>query len=217
MNEIKRDYYKVLLVSQSGKGKSYSMRNMNPNTTGFINVEKKPLPFKNTFKYHYTPNTYLDVFNTLVEYGKNPEIDCIVIDSISAYFDMVLAVSKTNYKGYDVWNNYNSEIAKLIDMIKRVPKEVFVTAHYEMLNVEGSPEKRVKVKGKELEGVIEKDFTIVLYGDMKTIDDKRDYHFHLSLDGASAKCPPDIFGDEVQKIPNDSKFILDKILKFTKN
>ena len=46
-----RDYYKVLLVSLSGKGKTYSSRNLNPETTGFINMENKPLPFKNTFKH----------------------------------------------------------------------------------------------------------------------------------------------------------------------
>ena len=48
-----RDYYKVLLVSQSGKGKTYSFRNMNPDTTGFVNVENKPLPFKNNFKFNF--------------------------------------------------------------------------------------------------------------------------------------------------------------------
>ena len=49
---MSRDYYKVLLVSQSGKGKTYSAKNLNPETTGFINVENKPLSFKNSFKYH---------------------------------------------------------------------------------------------------------------------------------------------------------------------
>lgn len=42
---------------------------------------------------------------------------------------------------------YNEEIGKFNMLVKRINKEVFVTAHYEILNVEGEPEKRVKVKG----------------------------------------------------------------------
>lgn len=43
-----RDYYKTLVVGASGRGKTYMFRDLDPNTTGFINVEDKPLPFKNT-------------------------------------------------------------------------------------------------------------------------------------------------------------------------
>ena len=43
---------------------------------------------------------------------------------------------------------YNEEIGKFNMLIKRIQKEVFVTAHYEILNLEGDAEKRVKVKGE---------------------------------------------------------------------
>jgi hypothetical protein len=70
---------------------------------------------------------------------------------------------------------------------------------------------------KELEGVIEKDFTIVLYGSKKFNEKgKPEYSFKLVEDGASAKCPPDIFGEDVVSIPNDCKIILDKIEEFKK-
>lgn len=65
--------------------------------------------------------------------------------------------------------------------------------------------------------ICEKEFTIVMYGDKK-FNDKGipDYTYSLVGEGTSAKCPPDIFGAEVQSIPNDNKLILDKILEFVK-
>jgi hypothetical protein len=212
---VSRDYYKVLLVGQSGGGKTYSFRNMNPKTTGFINVENKPLPFKNSFKYHKRCDTYVDVLNTLKEYAQNPEIDSVVVDSFSAYVDLLLAEARKVKKGFDVWNMYAEEIGRFNTYIKKVNKEVFVTAHYEILNIEGAPEKRVKIKGKEWEGTIEKDYTVVLYADMKFNDKGRpDYFYNLVQEGTSAKCPPDLFGENITRIPNDCQGIFEAVNKF---
>jgi hypothetical protein len=142
-------YYKVLLVAASGSGKTYSAQNLNRETTGFLNVENKPLPFKGDFKYHVVPKSITEINNTLIEWAKTPEITSIYIDSISAIFDMVLLDSRARFKGFDVWNNYAETIQKLIDLIKRVPKEVFMSAHYEVLGIEGNMEKRVKVQGED--------------------------------------------------------------------
>lgn len=213
---MSKDYYKTLLVSQSGCGKTMSARNLSRETTGFVNTENKPLPFKGQFKYHERPKTLGETTAILIEYAKNPEINVIFLDSLSAVFEMVLLDARKRYKGFDVWNNYNTEIQTFIDLIKRIPKEIFITAHYEIIGIEGNQEKRVKVKGKELEGVIERDFTIVLFADKK-FNDKGlpDYYFNLVQEGTSAKCPPDIFGEDVLKISNDCQLIVENINKFT--
>ena len=52
-------------------------------------------------------------------------------------------------KGFDIWSGYNEEIARFNEYVKKINKEMFVTAHYEILNVEGAPEKRVKVSAKQ--------------------------------------------------------------------
>lgn len=214
-----RDYYKVLLVSLSGKGKTYSFRNMDKDKTGFINVENKPLPFKGNFKYHGKPIAQGGVFAALKAYSDNPEINCIVIDSLSAVLDMFLAEAKATKKGFDVYNYYNELISKFLSEVKKVEKEVFLTAHYEWIQDEGgAKERRTKTQGKTWEGWIEKEFAIVLYVD-RTLDPntkKVDAWFDLALDSSSSKCPPDIFGEDVFKIPNDSKLVLDKILEFVK-
>lgn len=214
---MNRDYYKVLLVGTSGKGKTYSFRNMDQNTTGFINVENKPLPFKNQFKYHKRPSTSNEVLEAIKDYAQNTEITAIVVDSFSAYMDLVLTEARNTKKGFDVWNMYAEYITKFNSYVKKCEKEVYITAHYEILGVEGNMEKRVKVKGKEFEGVVEKDYTIVLYADNKFDDKgKPDYYYQLTGEGISAKCPPDIFGSEVSKVSNDVKMIDDKIKEFVK-
>ena len=149
---MERDYYKALLIGASGSGKTYSFRNMDPETTGFINVEDKPLPFKNKFKYHKRATTLKEVAETLKSYSENPEIKVIVFDSFSAYIDLLLAYCRDSFKNFDIWNNYNEEVGKLLRFIKAIKKEVFMTAHYEILGIEGAQEKRVKIKGKEWEG-----------------------------------------------------------------
>jgi hypothetical protein len=46
----------VLVIGQSGSGKSTSLRNLDPSSTFIINVLDKPLPFRG-FKKSYTPVT----------------------------------------------------------------------------------------------------------------------------------------------------------------
>lgn len=216
---MNRDFYKVLLVSQSGKGKTYSFRNMNRERTGFINTENKPLPFKGAFKHHSRPLSTSATKLALKEMAVNPEIDCIVLDSLSAYFDMLLLEARSNKKGFEIWNTYNEGIGKLFNFIKSIEKEVFITAHYEWIQDEGGArERRIKTKGKEWEGVLEKEFTIVLYADrnINQTTKKVEAWFDMALENASSKCPPDIFGEDIHQIPNDSKMIFDKILEFVK-
>lgn len=209
-----RDFHKVMLVGAAGRGKTYSFRNMDEQVTGFLNIEDKPLPFKKRFQFHARPVNVASVFKALEDYALNPLIEVIVIDSFSAFCELLLAQARKEKKGFDIWNLYNEEIGRFLTLIKRIKKEVFVTAHYEMLNIEGDAEKRIKVKGKEWEGLIEKEFTVVLYADNTVSDDKFDYFFRLRGEGISAKCPPDIFGENVTKVKNDCYQIYKAILEF---
>jgi hypothetical protein len=220
--EQKRDYYHTLIVGSSGRGKTYSLRNLNRKTTGFINAEAKALPFKPKFdneirveKVHGQPEPHVQVLNAIKTFALNPAITTVVLDSFSAYADMVLAHCRATQKGFEIWNFYNAQIGLLMEFIKKTKKEVFVTAHYEVLNIEMSMEKRVKCKGKEWEGLIEKEFTCVVYADMKKEPNKKpEYYFTFSAPDTSAKMPPGIFGEGVFTIPNDVHLLDTAIKKF---
>lgn len=215
--EEKRDFCKILIVGASGKGKTYGFRNMNDSSTGFINVENKPLPFKKPFKYHARPKTYAGFLKALEDYIANSEIDCIVIDSFSAAIDMLLEEMRVKFKGYDIWSNYNKHVGELFKSIKTASKEVIITAHYELLNIESDSEKRVKIKGKEFEGMVEKEFTIVLYADSKFKNDKPVYSYVTVGEDISAKCPPGVFEDDAVRVDNDAAMVLKQVRAFYEN
>lgn len=144
-----KQVYQFAIVGMSGKGKTMCFRNMNPEITGFINAENKPLPFINKFKHYSTPKDWQETYQKLIEFAKNPEITVVVLDSFSAYVDSLLKTAREIKKGFDVWNFYNEEIGKLMYIIKRYPKDIFVSAHYEWVETEeGAIEKRIAVKGK---------------------------------------------------------------------
>jgi hypothetical protein len=212
-----REYYKILIVGPTGKGKTTSFEKMSRVTTGFINVENKPLGFDEPFKYHARPKRFAGVMKALQDYADNPEINVIILDSLSATFEILVQEMRVNFSGYEIWGNYNKQISELFSLIKRIEKEVFVTAHYEILNQEGSPEKRVKVKGKEWEGQVEREIMVVLYAQDRWKDERPEYFFKLAGEGTSAKCPTKIrkmFGEDVYTIPNDSNMVLDKVVEF---
>lgn len=208
--------YQVLIVGASGRGKTYAARNLNKETTGFLNVENKPLPFPGKFKHTSAPTSLRQVKEGLVEFKNNTEVTEVFIDSWSAILELLLAEARATKKGFDTWNFYNEEVGKLLNFLKTLGKDVIMTSHYEILGIEGAPEKRVKIKGKEWEGLVEKEFTVVLYADMNITDTGAPrYFFNLFQENTSAKCPPGLLTEEgVYKMPNDYKVVFDKIKEF---
>jgi hypothetical protein len=212
--------YQFALVGMSGRGKTMAFRNMDPDTTGYVNMENKPLPFLNTFKNYSTPNNWQECYQKIIEYAKDSSIKVIIVDSFSAYIDSVLKTARDTKRGFDIWNYYNEEIGKFLYLIKNVRKHIIVTAHYEWVETdEGAVEKRIMVKGKEWKGFIEKDFTIVHYADMKVEDKKRSYYITLNSDGkSSAKTPPMFLDSEDQdKMENDYNAFIIKVNKILNN
>jgi hypothetical protein len=208
--------YQIAIVGQSGKGKTMAFRNMNPDTCGFINMERKPLPFVNRFKHYAQPNNWQECYQTLIEYAKNKEITEVVIDSFSAYIDSLLKTARETKKNYDVWNMYNEEIGKLLYIIQNYNKDVLMTAH--SANVEtdlGIEERRIAVKGNEWNKAgIESKFTIVLFTDVKLdpVSSKRDYILEFNSDGrTSAKTPPMFTDDGEEFMQNDASEFLQRV------
>ena len=104
--------YKFLLVGPSGRGKTYSFRNMDKERTLFINVENKPLPFLPGFTNTIIPQNSSEVLAALSAGSTNPNIDAIIVDSFSAYVDLLLSEARITKRGFDIWNHYNENIGK---------------------------------------------------------------------------------------------------------
>jgi hypothetical protein len=211
--------YQIAIVGAAGRGKTMAFRNMNPDTCGFINLEGKPLPFINKFKFYSTPNNLTEFYNVFIEYAKNETITEVVLDSFSAFADMLLKMCRDTKRGFDVWNEYNQEIGKLLHMIKKYPKDIFVSAHTDIVDSqEGTSERRIGVKGSEWNKVgIEKDFTIVNFAGIVNNDaGKKQYVLYLNSDGKdTCKTPPflvEALGG-TDYVENDANAILQTLRK----
>jgi hypothetical protein len=161
----------TLIVGNPSTGKTTSLRNLGAESF-IVNVESKPLPFRATSAVNYP----LGVRPATPAKGDRPALPAmsvkehmwfiiesiktsdrykvVVVDSFSAFTDKVLAECKNKYKGYDIWNSYNSIIFEFFEKLKEIPnKFIFVISHIEYLqDADGNTVIRTKAKGKEWEG-----------------------------------------------------------------
>lgn len=80
----------VLLIGDSGTGKSTSMRNLPLDKTIWLNTEKKSLPFKGQSKLHTNvilkdPDEMIEGMNWIEE---QDNVEYVVLDSFTMLMDM---------------------------------------------------------------------------------------------------------------------------------
>lgn len=202
----------ILILGESGSGKSTSLRNFETNEIGIFNVASKPLPFRK-------PLQKVDgaTYNTILKGLSSPKRKAYAIDD-SQYllaFEMFDHAKETGYgKFTDIALNFRN----LIDfVIRQTPPDVIV---YFLHHTETTDDGRVKAKtiGKMLDNqlTVEGLFSIVLLA----VADGTTHKFITQSDGmTTAKSPMDMFEPEID---NDLKFVDTAIreywnLKNTKN
>ena len=102
----------VLILGESGAGKSCSLRNFEPEEVGIFNVAGKPLPFKKQLK-KVNNAKYSDILKSLNE----PKLKTYVIDD-SQYlmaFEMFDRAKEVGYNKFtDVALNFRTLVDKII-------------------------------------------------------------------------------------------------------
>ena len=188
----------VLILGESGSGKSASMRNFKPGEIGIINVSGKPLPFRNNLKTVNTDN-YEDVVKTIIA----AKAKALVIDD--AQYLMANEFMRTaKVTGYQKFTDLALNFWKLIQVvINNLPpdKIVYFLAHVER---DANGNEKMKTIGKLLDEkiTIEGLFTIVL----KTVVQDRHYQFATQTNGQdTVKTPMGMFSDLL--IENDLKMV----------
>jgi hypothetical protein len=206
----------TIIGGGSGTGKSYSLHNLGKDAV-VLNVERKMLPFQGKGLVNVPINSTFKLFEAINRLRDNDEYRVIVLDSFSEFCDILLAECKNKAKGFDVWNLYNTEIFNLFQALKSLKnKYVFVIGHTEtLMDSDGERIQRMKVKGKENEGMIEKNATCVFYS--KTVRKENgqgvEYKFITNTDGyLPAKTPFGMFKDFL--ISNDLAAIVKVYDKF---
>ena len=221
----------VLIIADSGSGKSTSMRTLDPQNTVIINIANKPLPFKG-WKSKYTPMNKENPKGNLVSVSSAagvakamkhvndnmPHVTTLVVDdwqymSSFEYFD------RAQEKGYDKFTSIAANLAHVAKLPKDMRSDLtifFLTHSEESTDITGHKRVKAKTVGKMIDNALTLEglFSIVLFGKVRKDDDGvLEYGFETQNNGENTcKSPMGMF--EEPFIPNDLAYVLDCIDKY---
>ena len=201
----------IIVVGKSGSGKSSSLRNLNPETTAVLNIERKQLPFKGAMKFKNVGIPDLNTFNAAFKKAvESTDIDTIVIESFTSLVEMIYREADIRFKGFDVWSFYNKEIDRILNMSKNSNKYIiFLAIDGAYDGDEGVQERFVAVDGNRWKKRVEKEFVVCLYTDNRYTNEVSEYRFRTQSTGKdSAKSPMEMF--DSLYIENDLAQVIEK-------
>lgn len=192
----------VLLIGQSGSGKSTSLRNFKGEEVAVVNVLGKPLPFKSDIKAGKSDN-----YDKILEAIKKTDKKTIVIDDAN-YLITNEFMNKSSVKGFDKYNEMGNNFFNLINGIKNVEggKTVYLIMHED---TDENGNIKPKTIGKLLDDKvnIQGMFTICI----RSMYDNGNYIFRLKTNGQDCvKTPFGMFEDDTME--NDLK-AFDKVVR----
>jgi len=221
----------ILIIAESGAGKSTSIESLDPTETFIINVANKPLPFKGWRKKYVTwtkdnpgGNLYDKAAPESIEAclryvsEKRPEIKNVVIDDFQ-YMSSFEFFDKVDEKGYEKFTKIGAHLAR----IARLPKDlrdnlmIFILTHAEeSTDMEGKRKFKDKTIGRMVDEklTLEGLFSIVLFGKVKKSKDGTiRYVFETQTNGENTcKSPRGMF-DEVE-IENNLQLVREAIINY---
>lgn len=198
----------VLIMGESGTGKSTSMRNCDPAKTAIVNPVGKPLPFKGKFPMLNSVTESRKICKFMKEQvaaGKN----LLVVDDFQ-YILSVPYMNRIKESGWDKWNDFGSNYFEIIEVCKDLPDDVVVAymTHTETLE---NGVTTIKLIGKLLREkiTIEGLFTVVL---RTGVIEGKYYFFTRNSGKDTVKSPMGMF--PAYAIDNDLAYVADKMRNF---
>ena len=196
----------VLIIGESGSGKSTALRNFEPSEIGIFNVASKPLPFRKKLPTADGAN-----YDTIFQALQQPALKRYAIDD-SQYLIAFEFFDKAKEHGYEKFTDMALKFANLIRYIQMcTPADCIVYfLHHVETAYDSMGVKKIKAKtiGKMLDEklTVEGLFSIVLLCQR----DSQNRHFFQtqSLGNSTAKSPMDMFPTEID---NDLKMVDDTI------
>ena len=188
----------VLIIGESGSGKSASLRNFNDSEIAIFNVSEKPMPFRKKLPMCMTSD-----MKFITEEIKRNARNCYVVDDagLAMTFYLFGKVSETGYGKF-------TQVAKdFYDMVQAAIRDtsddtiVYFTMHTD--RSDDGAKVKAKTAGKMIDSqlTLESLFSIVLY----CVTDGRRHYFITQSDGVTtAKSPMEMFDLEID---NDLKAV----------
>lgn len=212
----------ILILGDSGTGKSTSFRNLDPKETFVINVINKPLPFRGAKKVYtklsadgmegnlYSSDNPSQIRRVIKHVNeKRPEIKNLIVDDFG-YTVMNDFMRKCLIKGWDKFSEISKEFSDTIDMIRELREDLFFIA---VMHVE--TDKQGKTKPKTVGNMIDQYICIegkFTYAFHTMVNDGK-YSFITNNDGIHmAKSSMGLFDQPF--VDNDLQMIINEIKKF---
>lgn len=205
----------ILIMGESGSGKTTSMRNLDPKTTMYIDCDKKGLAWKgwkqqyNTESKNYFACDDPDIVLTLLKrVNREDQFQHVTVCVIDTLNGMMVAdeMRRSKEKGYDKWQDLAFSVYSIVDYALTVRDNLTVifTAHSQTDHDEnGYLFTRTKTSGKKLDKIVlESKFPVVLLAK----GDNGQYVFETHANHSTAKTPLGAF--EGNQIPNDIVAVL---------
>lgn len=199
----------VLILGESGTGKTYSVKNFMPEEVKILSVWKPVLPFRmdkeNRLEVVKTP-TGRDVIREM----KNTKKKVIVIDDFQ-YIMGIPMMKRLNEKGWEKYGEIEQPYSDVLDALSDLPDDVIVYLNSHVMRDDETGKVQIKTVGKALDKyiTIEGMFQIVLGTHVS--DGK--YYFVTQNNGVNTlKSPENMFPSLF--IPNDLKYVDDKIRSY---
>lgn len=210
----------IAIMGESGAGKTTSARTLDPNTTYYIDCDKKGLAWKgwreqyNVDKKNFYSGRDLQAIEKII-YGvsqKREDIKVIVIDTLNTCM-VDKEVKSMNEKGYDKWIDLTQYVWNICETAAQLRDDltVIVMFHSETIRDDlGYTFTRIKTNGRKLEKVVlESLFSTVL---LAKRDANGDYIFETKSRNSTAKSPMGAF--ESEETPNDMQAVLDALAEY---
>ena len=196
----------VLVLGQSGTGKSYSMKNFNEDEICLISVQKALLPFRKKFKETVVTDKYTEIIKAM----KSTKKKVIVIDD-TQYLMCNEFMRRATEKGFDKFTEIAQNFWSLVvQEVNNLPSDTIVYLLCHTATDDNGVEK-MKTIGKLVDEKITPEglFTIVL----KTAVSDGNYAFVTQNNGKdTVKSPEGMF--TTYAINNDLKYVDEKIRNY---
>lgn len=200
----------IIIYGKSGSGKSRSLKFFDEDEIFYVNVEKKPLPFRKKFKYELRSDNTKLIMDQL---AKMPT-KTAVVDDLTYTMTNEFMRRHRNMKGnqqFELYNDIADNIWSLFEWVKNtLPQDVIV---YFIMHEDSDDygQTRIKTIGKLLDSKIHLEGIVTIC--IRCMSKDGEHFFKVTTNGDDvSKAPEDLF--EKPEFENNLKYVDEQIRDF---